>query len=42
MINMALLTPRNFLVITAMTVVAHIVARPLYNVINKGSTNNGG
>jgi hypothetical protein len=35
MINKNLITPRNFLVITAMTVVAHIVARPVYNAINK-------
>lgn len=39
MINKALLTPRNFIVIGIMTLVAHIVAKPLYNIIdNKGTS----
>lgn len=42
MFKTSFLTPRNFIVIGLMTVVAHIAARPLYNIIDKkGSDNNG-
>lgn len=42
MINKNLISPRNFIVIGIMTMLAHIVARPLYNMVDKkGDTNDG-
>ena len=35
MLNRAMLTPRNFIVIGLMTLAAHFVARPLYNIVDK-------
>lgn len=42
MFKTSFLTPRNFIVIGIMTLVAHIAAKPLYNIIDKkGQDDNG-
>lgn len=35
MLNKAMLSPRNIIVIGLMTLAAHFVARPLYNIVDK-------